>query len=115
MPNGRSADSIASCIQSRGHVTAPETTEPLLAQQSQGIAQDVLSSTRTTFESLLQHTLAALHNHPDANGALAAENAVEALALNLRATQILHRLANHLSERHDHDGAASTELYAIDY
>ena len=194
---------VAACSK---EVTAPVTSEPLLAQQSQGIADEVLSSTRTTFESLLQHTLDALHHHPDAEAqacldqardlhhqartahdagdlelaaqlahqsflkvlcavvevfpdapartGLAADEAiariehwlgnreaphirqvlahvkelrseaveevgagndVEALALNLRAIQILHRLANHLSEHHDHDDVANSELYAIDY
>lgn len=193
---------IAACSK---EVTAP-TTEAVLAQQSQGIAQEMLSSTQTTHESLLQHALDALHHHPDAEAeaclaaardlhhqaraahdagdlelaaqlaqqsfqkilcvvvevfpdapartGLAADEAIAriehwlgtrdaphirqvldhvkelrsqaeaalgggdqigALALNLRAIQILHRLANHLSEHHDHDGVANSELYAIDY
>lgn len=191
---------------SAGPGAAASATEPLLAQQSQGIAQEVLSSTRTTLESLLQHALTALHDHPDpeaeaclaearalhhdaraAHGAgdleqaarlahqsllkllcvvvavfpdaaertghaadvvvgrieqwlaghdaphirevlehvkelrsqaereLVTGNTLAALALNLRATQILHRLADHLPERHDHDAVAFRELYGIEY
>lgn len=182
------------------------TPEPLLVQQAQGIAQDVLSATRTTHESLLRHALDALHNHPDpeaeaclaearelhhqaraahdagnlelaaelnhasllkllcavvevfpdapartgaavdeavariehwlgdreaphirevlahvkalrteAEAALSEGNSVEALALNLRATQILHRLASHLADAHDHDSVANSEMYGIDF
>ena len=188
--------------------TAPQAaiSEPLLAQQSQGIAQDVLAATQTTHESLLRHTLDALHNHPNpeaeacladardlhhqaraahdagnlelaaelnhaslrkllcavvevfpdalartgaavdevvariehwlgdreaprirevlahvkelriaAEAALGEGNGVEALALNLRATQILHRLANHLAAAHDHDAVANSEMYGVDF
>lgn len=51
----------------------------------------------------------------EAETALTAGDAVEALALNLRVTQILHRLANHLAEGHDHDAVATSELYTVDY
>ena len=46
---------------------------------------------------------------------LAEGNKVEALALNLRAIQILHRLASHVSQQHDHDGVADSELFAVGY
>lgn len=42
--------------------------------------------------------------------ALANGEPVNALAINLRAMQILHRLAGHLRERMDHDGMADREM-----
>ena len=50
-----------------------------------------------------------------ADGLLAEGSKVEALALNLRAIQILHGLAGHLGEHHDHDGVADSEMLAVSY
>ncbi|MGH7568557.1 MAG: hypothetical protein ACREL9_06245 [Gemmatimonadales bacterium] len=51
-----------------------------------------------------------------ADQALAAGNKVEALALNLRAIQILHWLVNHIRERHDdHDRVADTEMEGVSW
>ncbi|MEX2155669.1 MAG: hypothetical protein WD773_02380 [Gemmatimonadales bacterium] len=49
-----------------------------------------------------------------ANEALAAENKVQALALNVRAIQILHRLVSHFRGVHlDHDEVADNEMQAV--
>ena len=46
-----------------------------------------------------------------ADPALANEDPVTALALNLRGIQILHRLVEHIRDRHDHDGVAEGEMH----
>jgi hypothetical protein len=51
-----------------------------------------------------------------ADQALAGNDKVTALALNLRGAQILHRLVEHVRERHrDHDGVANEEMDAVGY
>jgi hypothetical protein len=48
--------------------------------------------------------------------AFAAGDKVTALALNLRSMQILHRLVEHIRDRHeDHDGVAEGEMDAVNY
>jgi hypothetical protein len=50
----------------------------------------------------------------EANAALAEGNQVEALALNLRSIQILHRLVTHFGAGHrDHDDVADEEMNAV--
>jgi len=46
-----------------------------------------------------------------ADAALANEDPVTALALNLRGIQILHRLVEHIRDRHPHDGVADGEMH----
>lgn len=49
-----------------------------------------------------------------ANAALASGDKVTALALNLRSMQILHRLVEHVRDRHqDHDEVADAEMNAV--
>lgn len=51
-----------------------------------------------------------------ANEALAAGNKVQALALNVRAIQILHRLVGHFRNGHrDHDEVADMEMEAVGF
>lgn len=46
----------------------------------------------------------------------AGDDKVTALALNLRGMQILHRLVEHIRDRHrDHDDVADGEMQAVDY
>ena len=48
--------------------------------------------------------------------ALAGGDEVRALALNLRSIQILHRLVEHVRDRHaDHDEVADAEMQGADY
>jgi hypothetical protein len=51
-----------------------------------------------------------------ADAALAGGDTVTALALNLRGMQILHRLVEHVRDRHeDHDGVADSEMQGTDF
>lgn len=51
-----------------------------------------------------------------ANEKLAAGNKVDALALNLRAIQILHRFVGHVRHMHrDHDDVADSEMENVEY
>jgi hypothetical protein len=52
----------------------------------------------------------------EANAALAAGDKVNALALNLKAIQILHRLVTHVRDAHrDHGEVANAEMSAVGY
>lgn len=51
-----------------------------------------------------------------ANEKLAAGNKVDALALNLRSIQILHRLVAHIRDMHrDHDEVADSEMHTVGF
>jgi hypothetical protein len=63
--------------------------------------------------ALLAHVDTLRH---EADSSLAADDSVSALALNLRSIQILHRLVEHVSDRHeDHDEVADAEMEQVGY
>ena len=61
----------------------------------------------------IRRILAHVQELRDQADALIATDPVGALALNLRAMQILHRLVGHLRAVHDHDETADAEMQAV--
>jgi hypothetical protein len=90
---------------------APERTGLAVDQAIERIEGFLGDRDAPRIRAVLAH-VQELRAHADA--ALAGGDGVTALALNLRGMQILHRLVDHVRDRHrDHDEVADAEMQAV--
>lgn len=90
---------------------APERTGAAVDQAIERIEERLGDREAPRIRAILAHVKEL---RVQANEALAAENKVQALALNVRAIQILHRLVSHFRGVHlDHDEVADNEMQAV--
>jgi hypothetical protein len=92
---------------------APERTGLAVDQAIERIENFLGDREAPRIRAILAH-VKELRTQADA--ALAGGDKVSALALNLRSMQILHRLVEHVRDRHsDHDEVADAEMNAVGY
>jgi len=92
---------------------APERTGAAVDQAIDRIEERLGDREAPRIRAILAHVKEL---RVQANEALTAGNKVQALALNVRAIQILHRLVGHFRDGHrDHDEVADAEMEAVSF
>lgn len=92
---------------------APERTGAAVDQAITRIEERLGDRDAPRIRAILAHVKEL---RTQANAALAGGNKVEALALNVRSIQILHRLVEHVRDmRRDHDEVADEEMQAVSF
>ncbi|HEX9704632.1 MAG TPA: hypothetical protein VGA20_05250 [Gemmatimonadales bacterium] len=90
---------------------APERTGAAVDQALERIETYLGDREAPRIRAILAH----VHELRDQADALIATDPVGALALNLRAIQILHRLVSHVRDAHDHDRSADDEMHVVSF
>jgi hypothetical protein len=88
---------------------APERTAAVVDQIISRIEERLGDREAPRIRRVLAHVMEL---RDAADEALAAGNQIEALALNVRALQILDRLVDHMRDAHDHDRIADDQMHA---